>query len=55
MTGDADLYVPPPAMQLFAKRIPHAETLVIRGVGHSAYWEEPEQFNAAVLAFIARH
>ena len=55
ITGDADLYTPPPAMDLVARRIPGAETLLIRAVGHSAYWEQPDIFNEAVLAFIKRH
>ena len=55
MTGGADLYMPAPAMQLVSKRIAHAETLIIPAVGHSAYWEEPETFNRAVLAFIRKH
>jgi pimeloyl-ACP methyl ester carboxylesterase len=55
ITGDADLYAPPPAMDLVAKRMPGAETLVIRAVGHTAYWEQPDLFNDAVLAFIRRH
>jgi pimeloyl-ACP methyl ester carboxylesterase len=55
ITGDADLYLPAPAMQLFVKRIAHAETLVIPAVGHSAYWEAPEIFNRTVLAFIRKH
>lgn len=55
ITGDADMYVPVPALQLFLKRMPHAERLVIPAVGHSAYWEEPEIFNRAVLAFISKH
>ena len=55
ITGDADLYPPPPALDLIAKRMPGAETLLIRAVGHSAYWEQPDVFNAAVLAFIKKH
>jgi pimeloyl-ACP methyl ester carboxylesterase len=55
ITGDADLYAPPPSMRLFASRIPNAEALAIREVGHSAYWEQPEIFNRAVLEFIGRH
>ena len=55
ITGDADLYTPPPALDLIAKRMPGAETLLIRAVGHSAYWEQPDVFNAAVLAFIKKH
>jgi pimeloyl-ACP methyl ester carboxylesterase len=52
LTGDADLYVPEPVLRLFEKRIRKAEVLVLAGVGHSAYWEQPELFNKAVLEFI---
>ncbi|MGQ0735916.1 MAG: alpha/beta fold hydrolase [Acidobacteriota bacterium] len=55
ITGDADLYTPPPVLELFAKRIPRADTVLMREVGHSAYWEQPEAFNRAVLEFIKRH
>ena len=55
ITGDADFYTPPPALELIAKRMAGAETLLIRAVGHSAYWEQPDVFNAAVLAFIKKH
>jgi pimeloyl-ACP methyl ester carboxylesterase len=55
ITGDADLYAPPPAMDLVLQRIAGAETLVIPAVGHSAYWEQPDIFNQAVLSFIRRH
>lgn len=54
ITGGADLYAPPPVQQLLAERIPHAETLIIPEAGHSAYWEQPDVFNHAVLAFIQR-
>jgi len=52
ITGGADLYAPPPVQQLLAKRLPHAETLMIPEAGHSSYWEQPDIFNRAVLAFI---
>jgi pimeloyl-ACP methyl ester carboxylesterase len=54
LTGDADLYTPPPVLQLFAQRLPDVRTVVIDGAGHSAYWEQPEVFNRAVLDFIRR-
>lgn len=54
ITGGADLYAPPPVQQLLAARIKHAETLIIPEAGHSAYWEQPETFNGAVLAFLQR-
>ena len=55
LTGDADLYAPPPVMQMFVERIKGAESVVIPEAGHSAYWEQPDAFNTAVLDFIRRH
>ena len=54
ITGDADLYAPPPVQRALADRLPHAESLLIAEAGHSAYWEQPATFNRAVLAFIQR-
>lgn len=55
LTGDADLYTPPPMLQLFADKLPNSETIVVPGAGHAAYWEQPAAFNAAVLDFLGRH
>ena len=55
LTGDADLYAPPPVMQMFKARLRNAESIVVPGAGHSVYWEQPEIFNRALLAFFARH
>ncbi len=55
ITGGADLYAPPPILPLFASRIKGSETLVIPEAGHSAYWEQPEVFNRAVLNFLGKH
>ena len=55
VTGDADLYAPPPILQLFAARIKGSETFVIPDAGHSAYWEQPELFNRTVLKFLGKH
>jgi pimeloyl-ACP methyl ester carboxylesterase len=52
LTGDADLYVPESVLRLFEKRIKNSRVLVLPGVGHSAYWEQPQAFNQAVLEFI---
>lgn len=52
ITGDADLYCPPSVLRLFAEHMRGAETLVVPDTGHSAYWEQPELFNRAVLAFV---
>ena len=55
LTGEADLYAPPPVMQMFKARIRNAESVVVPEAGHSVYWEQPEIFNRALLAFFARH
>ncbi len=55
MTGDADLLAPPPFLRFFTARIKTAESLIIPEAGHSAYWEQPEIFNRAVLEFIRKH
>jgi 2-succinyl-6-hydroxy-2,4-cyclohexadiene-1-carboxylate synthase len=46
---------PPPLMRMFATRIRNAEFVVVPNVGHSAYWEDPESFNRALLDFMRRH
>jgi pimeloyl-ACP methyl ester carboxylesterase len=55
VTGDADLYAPPPVLQLFAARIKGSETFIAPESGHSTYWEQPELFNRAVLKFLGKH
>ena len=55
LTGDADLYAPPPVLRLFAARFPNCESVVIPECGHSAFWEQPEAFNRAVLDFLSKH
>lgn len=37
------------------RRIPRAERVVIPGAGHMVNMEAPDEFNAAVLEFLARH
>jgi pimeloyl-ACP methyl ester carboxylesterase len=55
LTGDADLYAPPAVMRLFVRRINGSESAVVPEAGHSSYWEQPEIFNRAVLAFLRKH
>jgi pimeloyl-ACP methyl ester carboxylesterase len=54
ITGDADLYTPPSVLRMFAERMGFAESAVIPETGHSSYWENPEVFNATVLAFLGK-
>jgi len=55
IAGDADLYAPPALMRRIADRIKGSQFVVIRDVGHSAWWEAPDTFNRTVLTFIAKH
>lgn len=55
LSGGADLYAPPPLMRIFADRLRSAEFVNLPDAGHSAYWEQPEPFNRAVLNFLRKH
>ena len=55
VTGEADLYAPPPLQAMVAGYIANAETQTLPEVGHAAYWEKPDAFNELVLSFLARH
>jgi pimeloyl-ACP methyl ester carboxylesterase len=55
LTGDADMYAPPPIMRMFAAHVKGSKAVVIPEAGHSGYWEQPEFFNRTVLEFIAKH
>lgn len=55
LTGDADLYMPPSVLRLFAKHFLRCESVVVPECGHSAYWEQPEAFNRAVLDFLRKN
>jgi len=55
LTGDADMYAPPPVLKRFTDRIRGSQSLIIPEAGHSSYWEKPEAFNRAVLDFIRKH
>jgi pimeloyl-ACP methyl ester carboxylesterase len=55
LTGDADMFAPPPVLKMFAEHIKTAQTAVVPEAGHSTYWEQPEVFNREVLRFIRKH
>jgi len=55
LTGDGDVYMPPPVLRMFAKRFPRCESVVLPECGHSGYWEQPEMFNRAVLEFLRKN
>ena len=55
ISGDADLISPPPVARLFHQAIPGSTLIVLTECGHSAYWERPRDFNAAVIGFLRRN
>lgn len=52
ISADEDVYAPPPVIGAIADHIPGARFEIVTGAGHSAYWEQPEAWNALVLDFI---
>jgi len=55
LTGDADLYTPPAVLRMFAEHMPRAELVVVPESGHASQWENPAEFNRAVLRFVRSH
>ncbi|MEQ6332683.1 alpha/beta hydrolase [Sphingobium sp. MK2] len=51
--GDADLYAPSALARMLARRLGNARVTTIAEAGHSANWEMPRTFNAAMLSFLA--
>jgi pimeloyl-ACP methyl ester carboxylesterase len=54
MTGDADLWLPPPALRHYARHIPDNELVIVPEAGHSIHWERPSVFNETVIDYIRR-
>ena len=49
VVGEDDRIVPPDAVREVASQLSHAAVVVLAGAGHSAHFERPEAFNAALL------
>jgi pimeloyl-ACP methyl ester carboxylesterase len=54
MTGDEDRMIPPENSRLLAKGIPGAELCVVKGAGHSFYFERPEEVNRILIDFFTK-
>lgn len=52
VTGSEDKVYPPAIAHEMARRIPRAKLVEFEGCGHLSNLEQPERFNAAVLAFL---
>jgi pimeloyl-ACP methyl ester carboxylesterase len=55
LTGDSDLFAPPPTVRMFAAHLKGAEVVIVPEAGHSTYWEQPDVFNRVVLQFLGKH
>ena len=52
VTGEADLFAPPPLHEIIAAHLPSPQMTTMRAIGHAPYWEAPAAFNDIVLDFL---
>ena len=52
LTGEADLFAPPPLQRMMANHIRNHRLATLPEVGHAPYWEAPDVFNKTVLEFL---
>lgn len=55
LVGDQDAIIPPAINRLCHEAVPGSRYEVIEDAGHSAYFERPDEFNAAVMSFLMEH
>jgi pimeloyl-ACP methyl ester carboxylesterase len=55
VAGSDDKIAPPSVMQSMARRIPHAEFVLLEGCGHLGPMDQPQAFNGALENFLQRH
>lgn len=55
IVGALDPATPPAAAQVIHDHIPGSELVVLPGVSHQLQMEEPAQFHASLLPFLAKH
>jgi 3-oxoadipate enol-lactonase len=54
IVGAADLLKGPAYAAILKAGIPHAEMHILHGAGHASSWERPQEFNTAILGFLAK-
>jgi len=55
LSGSDDMVAPAKMMERMAQKIPGAEYVCLPGCGHLGPMDQPDAFNAALLAFLQRH
>jgi 3-oxoadipate enol-lactonase len=53
--GEGDRLIPAGNAAIIADRIPGAELVILEGLGHGFYSEQPEKVNAILIEFMKRH
>lgn len=51
--GEHDSLVPPALGDILRQELQHARLLILKKAGHISMYDQPEEFNAAVLAFLS--
>jgi len=52
--GEFDEFIKPEHAAYLARTIPNAQLITLPGVSHFAPWQDPDSFNAELLAFLGR-
>jgi 3-oxoadipate enol-lactonase len=52
LVGEEDALAPAHVMEMMSRRIPHSRFVKIPGAGHSAYFENPDEFNRIIADFL---
>ena len=55
ITGEHDMFAPPPLVQQLAARIPHAETHIVEGAGHDVQNSHPDWLARTILDWLESH
>jgi valacyclovir hydrolase len=55
ITGEHDMFAPPPLIQQLAARIPHAEIRVVEGAGHDVQNSHHDWLARTILDWLGRH
>ena len=53
IVGSEDIVIPPPLIKTFADLVPNSQYMEIPDIGHSFYFEDPDQFNRLIETFLA--
>jgi valacyclovir hydrolase len=55
ITGEHDMFAPPPLIQELAARIPYAETRIVEGAGHDVQNSHPDWLARTILDWLERY